>query len=154
MTSSSFLESLAGLATIRAFGWQKNSIATNMQLLDHSQRPFYLLNCLQKWLTLVLELLVAGIAILLIVLATQLKNGSGPGFTGVALINLAELAQTMTQTVTMWTMTEVAMGAVARIKKFREDTMDENLPTEIDQPPPEWPSHGSVRFWNVSAKYK
>ncbi len=48
-----------------------------MHLLDHSQRPFYLLYCLQRWLTLVLELLVAGIAVVVIVLATQLRNGGG-----------------------------------------------------------------------------
>ncbi|KAH8896000.1 putative ABC transporter [Thozetella sp. PMI_491] len=151
---TSFLESLSGLATIRALGWEQGCTEANWRKLDFSQRPFYLLSCLQRWLALVLDLLVAALAVILVCLATQLRDAGGPGFTGVALFNLASLAQTMTLTVTTWTVTEVAMGAVARIKNFQDDTPDETLPGEIDQPPPEWPMHGSVEFRNISAQYK
>ena len=154
MSSSSLLESLSGLATIRAFGWEKSSIASNIRLLDQSQWPFYLLFCLQRWLTLVLDLVVAGLAILLLTLATQLHGLSGPGFTGVALFNLASLAQTMTTTVTTFTLMEVAMGAVARIKKFRQETPTESLPAEDGMPPDDWPSRGHVEFRDVTASYR
>src|SRR5512140_1164350 len=54
-----FEESLRGLVTIRAFGWQQRLEDKNHALLDRSQRPFYLLFAVQRWLTLVLDLVVA-----------------------------------------------------------------------------------------------
>lgn len=51
---SHFTETLSGLTTIRAFGWQTQSAAKNRRLLDISQKPYYLLYCIQRWLNLVL----------------------------------------------------------------------------------------------------
>jgi ATP-binding cassette subfamily C (CFTR/MRP) protein 1 len=51
-----FLESLAGIVTIRAFGWSAAYRKKNSVLLDQSQVPFYLLFAIQNWLNLVLEL--------------------------------------------------------------------------------------------------
>lgn len=61
-----FTETLQGLATIRAFGWQQASHEQNLRLLDFSQKPYYLLYCIQRWLNLVLDLMVAVIAIILV----------------------------------------------------------------------------------------
>jgi hypothetical protein len=43
-------------------------------MLDLSQSPFYLLLCLQRWLNVVLDLLVAGIAVGVISLAIVLRG--------------------------------------------------------------------------------
>jgi ATP-binding cassette subfamily C (CFTR/MRP) protein 1 len=51
-----FLESLAGIVTIRAFGWTSAYRKKNSVYLDQSQVPFYLLFAIQNWLNLVLEL--------------------------------------------------------------------------------------------------
>ncbi len=126
----------------------------NETLLDQSQRPFYTLYCVQRWLTLVLDLVVAGLAIVLIVVAIELRDEHASGFSGVALFNLANLAQTMTTTVTTWTLMEVAMGAVARIKNFERNTPVEHTPLEIYTPPESWPTKGEVEFNNVVASYK
>lgn len=55
---SHFLESLNGLVTIRAFGWTEDFQENNLRLLDASQKPYYLLFCIQQWLALVLDLMV------------------------------------------------------------------------------------------------
>lgn len=55
---SHFIESLQGLGTIRAFGWAEEFNKKNLQILNISQKPYYLLFCIQKWLALILDLLV------------------------------------------------------------------------------------------------
>ena len=73
---SHFIETLSGLATIRAFGWQRQYKEKNQQLLEASQKPFYLLFCVQRWLELVVGLVVAGLATLLVGVVVALKaNG-------------------------------------------------------------------------------
>lgn len=56
---SHFLESLNGLVTIRAFGWAERFQESNLELLDASQKPYYLMFCIQRWLALILDLVVS-----------------------------------------------------------------------------------------------
>lgn len=56
---SHFLESLNGLVTIRAFGWAESFQEKNLDLLDASQKPYYLMFCIQRWLALVLDIIVS-----------------------------------------------------------------------------------------------
>lgn len=65
---SHFIESLQGLVTIRAFGWAEEFNRKNLSILDVSQKPYYLLFCIQRWLALVLDLLVTALAVILMVL--------------------------------------------------------------------------------------
>lgn len=150
---SHFAESLCGLLTLRAFGWQQAMERKNHQLLDRSQRPFYLLFAVQRWLTLVLDLMVAGIATLLIILVVELRPDLSAGFVGVALLNVIMFSQSIKLLITYWTNLETHIGAVARVKVFSESVKSEDLPTENDPVPTSWPSNGSIEFKDVSAAY-
>lgn len=85
---SHFIESLSGLVTIRAFGWADNFKQLNLKLLDVSQKPYYLLFCIQRWLGLLLDLIVAGLAVVLMVLVVKLRMEVSGGFVGLALLNV------------------------------------------------------------------
>ncbi len=82
---SHFTETVRGLETIRAFAWEKESRFKNHELLDRSQRPYYLLFCIQRWLNLVLDLIVAAEAILVVALALGLRTTTNAGLLGVSL---------------------------------------------------------------------
>jgi ATP-binding cassette subfamily C (CFTR/MRP) protein 1 len=83
-----FIESLAGLATLRAFGWEDEFKRQNSQYLQASQRPFFVLATIQRWLALVLNLIVSAIAIIVAVAAVELRGSIDPGFLGLALVNI------------------------------------------------------------------
>lgn len=151
---SQFTEILSGLATVRAFGWQRALEQKNCELLERSQRPFYLLFAVQRWLTLVLDLVVATIAVLLIVLVVKLRGTMSAGYVGIALFNVIMFSQSVRMLVTFWTTLETHIGAITRIKVFEGDCAGEDLPGEGASPPTEWPSRGTVKFTNVSAAYK
>lgn len=95
MCSSQFLESLSGLATLRAFGWQQENQMLNDELLDASQRPFYLLYMIQRWLTLILDLISASLAVVVVTIAVEMRTSSSPGFTGVALVSIINFADSL-----------------------------------------------------------
>ncbi|KAG4434582.1 hypothetical protein IFR05_009938 [Cadophora sp. M221] len=150
---SHFIETLNGLVTIRAFGWTEAYKNKNLRLLDASQKPYYLLLCIQRWLTLVLDLTVAGIAILLIILAVFLRDRINPGLLGIALVQVTNLGMTLAQLIMHWTTLETSLGAVARIKSFSEDTPSELLMGEDGTPEKQWPARGHLTFEGVSASY-
>lgn len=150
---SHFIETLHGLVTIRAFGWVEAYKSKNLRLVDESQKPFYLLLCIQRWLTLVLDLIVAGMAILLVALAVCLRGNTSAGILGIALVNITGLGYTLADLITQWTTLETSLGAIARIKSFSTNTPSELLEGEDVTPDAEWPAHGALTFENVSASY-
>ena len=69
-----FLECLEGLSTIRAFGWSLAAQDMEIERLDISQKPYYLLYCLQRWLSLVLDFMVAAVGIVVVALAVRVPQ--------------------------------------------------------------------------------
>lgn len=151
---SLFEESLSGLATIRAFGWQTSLSRKNDVLLDRSQRPFYLLFAVQRWLTLVLDLIVAAVAVLLIVLVVQLRGTVAAGGVGLALLNVIQFSQNVKLLVTFWTTLETQIGSVSRIRSFTDTAVSEDQPGEDNAPPKNWPAQGAIEFEKISASYR
>lgn len=149
-----FLESLSGLATLRAFGWQRDNVKLNNQLLDDSQRPFYLLYMIQRWLTLVVDLIGMGLALLVVGLAVSQRSSVSPGFTGVSLVNIISFTEQLKWTIIHYTALETSIGAVSRVKNFEANTISEHLPIEDTPPPKDWPSQGLLKIEHMTASYK
>jgi ATP-binding cassette subfamily C (CFTR/MRP) protein 1 len=57
-------------------------------LLQASQRPFFLLKTIQRWLTMVLNLIVSVLAVVLAIMAVELREKISPGLLGLALVNV------------------------------------------------------------------
>lgn len=150
---SNFIESLNGLVTIRAFGWSLDFETHNAALLDQSQRPFYMLFCIQRWLNLVLDLTVAGLSVLLMTLVVVLRQRFDAGLVGLALLKVMSFNLSLTEVIRWWTTLETSLGAVSRIKTFVQTTPSEHLPGEDQSVPVDWPSHGAIQFQNVTASY-
>lgn len=150
---SHFLETLDGLATIRAFGWQQQFRVTSLRRLDESQRPYYLLFCIQRWLNLVLDLMVAVLAVIVVSLAVTLRNSTSAGSLGVALNNVLGFTASLTHLVTFWTQLETSLGAIARLKNFEITVSPEETTEENVTPPENWPEYGAIDFRNVTAAY-
>ncbi|KAK3935755.1 P-loop containing nucleoside triphosphate hydrolase protein [Diplogelasinospora grovesii] len=156
---SYFISSFEGLTALRAYGWTRRAEDENLARLNESQRPYYLLFCIQRWLSLVLDLIVTGLAVLLVGLAVALRDRINPGLLGVALTSVMGIGQTLSMLIQMWTQLETSLGAVTRINQFERDT-----PKEQDGPdmPPggggenddgEWPTKGAITVRGLHAKY-
>jgi ABC-type multidrug transport system fused ATPase/permease subunit len=76
---------IEGLSTIQAFGWEADFRIANSKLLDATQRTYYMLHCMQRWLTLVLDLIVAAEAVIVVSLAVSLRHTTSVGLLGVSL---------------------------------------------------------------------
>ncbi|KAB8345849.1 hypothetical protein FH972_022904 [Carpinus fangiana] len=148
-----FVESLEGVLTVRAFGWQKRMEEEHDRLLDLSQKPFYLMLSIQRWLNLVLDLLVAGVAVAVIGLVVPLRSTLQSGYVGVALSNIMTLGETLRNLIMFWTMLETSIGAVTRILSFAKNTPVEGRDDLTEEPQPHWPDKGEINIKETSASY-
>jgi len=149
-----FLETLEGLTTIRAFSWTQDSLSQNYDLIDRSQKPFYLMGMIQKWLALVLDLIIMVMAVLVVGIAVALRNTISPGFTGVSLTQIISFTSYITTMILFWAQMETSIAAVARIRDFSKETESESSPEEDFDVPHDWPTSGKIEICNLSAKYR
>jgi ATP-binding cassette subfamily C (CFTR/MRP) protein 1 len=152
--SAQFLESLDGLTSIQAFSWVQHCLSRNYELVDKSQKPFYLMYMIQKWLALVLDLVVTALAVLVVGIAVKRRNEISAGFTGVSLTQLISFTTYLKMMILFWAQMETSIGAVARTKDFSRDTDKETQVEGDHKPPPDWPQAGRVEIDHLFATYK
>ncbi|RYP37100.1 hypothetical protein DL766_001674 [Monosporascus sp. MC13-8B] len=128
-----FLDTLRGIATLRAFGFVSEVVSKNAGLLNSSQRPAYLLPMVQEWLNLVLALVVMVLATVLTTLAVRLHSSSG--FAGASLVTLMAFGENLSGIVIYYTRLETSIGAIARLKNFNETVKPEDRDNEDALPP-------------------
>ncbi|KAJ0103969.1 hypothetical protein J7T55_010986 [Diaporthe amygdali] len=148
-----FLDLLQGLSTVRAFAWGPRFIERYLDLLDASQRPFYQLFCIQRWLGLVLDLMTAVLVTVMMVLVVKLRAQLSAQYVALAFVQVMSFGQSLAHVIQDWTQLETSFGAVARVKTFCTVTESENRPAETGVVPEDWPAHGRVTIENLVASY-
>ncbi|KAK6086081.1 ABC multidrug transporter [Seiridium cupressi] len=148
-----FTETLNGVATIRAFGWQQDFQEENIRFLDQSQKSFYLLFCVQRWLNVVMDLFVTGIAIVLVSFAVEFTSTTSRGAIGLSMVTLISFNNSLSRVISSWTNMETSLGAVARLRDFIQDTPREDSVAQFLEPPESWPSTGAIQINGLTATY-
>lgn len=148
---SHFVETFSGLVTIRAFAWQADFQRKHDILLNESQKPYYLMFAIQRWLNLILDLLVTALAVTIVALATQVHSSGGA--LGVALSNIVSFSRVLTYVIQAWTQMETSLGSISRLKGFTLETYTEHLADEVIDPGTQWPSQGEIQFNGLTVSY-
>ncbi|KAK6448017.1 hypothetical protein FP744_10004267 [Trichoderma asperellum] len=148
-----FLETVEGVVTIRSFGWSSAAEEKSLEALNWSLQPRYALMCVQRWLSLVLNLIVSGIAIGLIALAVKFKGTTTGGDIGAALNLIMVANTTLVKLVEYWASLEVSLGAIARLRNVELYTPREDLPEEDLVTYAGWPTKGEAYIADLDAGY-
>nr|CAC28822.2 related to multidrug resistance-associated protein [Neurospora crassa] len=167
-----FLETVTagGVATIRAFGWDKRFRDRLARMMDEAQKPFYMLACIQQWLALVLDLVVGGMAVVLVGVAVGVapdpekagssKSAVSAGALGVSLVLVMTFNELIVQALQAWTRLETSIGAVARVRDFVRTTPKEEDPAAdcdnggcVGDGLAGWPSRGEIKIEKICASY-
>ncbi|EOO03202.1 putative abc multidrug transporter protein [Phaeoacremonium minimum UCRPA7] len=150
---SRFLECISGLSTIQAFGWEEYYERNQWSFLDTSQRAYYLFQCLQRWLTVTIDLVVAMLSIILAIVLIQMRSSIGGGYIAVGLVNIMTFNGQLKTVIMHWTSMEIALGAIARIRGFSTVTENENEGQGTAECPPGWPAKGGIQVKNLTVSY-
>lgn len=154
MLHTKFGETASGLVTIRANGFVGEMRKKFIEKFDRSQEPFYLLFMAQRWLQLVLQLVVAGLAVVIACVAVGLRGKVAPGAVGVAFLNVTTIGSTLTNFIIAWTSLETSLGAISRIAVFERDTPKEIADGEEKTVVSDaWPREGHAQIQNIYATY-
>lgn len=145
-------ETASGLLHIRAFGWEQQCLEEGLSWLDASQKPFYHMFAIQRWLTLAMDLIVLSMAMVLLPVAFNVESSSTANSVALSLITLIYFSDSLSGIIMYWTHVETGLGALARIRNLVQTTPQE---TKRDgEVGPNWPESGRVEMVDVVAKYR
>ena len=99
----------------------------------------------------VLQLVVAIMATVVVVIATQVRASSA--LTGASLVTLMTFGDVLNYIIRWWTQVETSIRAVGRLKGFSEKVVSENLEEEDFIPAVGWPFRGGIEIDRASASY-
>ncbi|OJJ69537.1 hypothetical protein ASPBRDRAFT_198193 [Aspergillus brasiliensis CBS 101740] len=150
---SNFLEAMSGLPSIRAYGWSEDYKRRALATLEASQKPFYALYCIQRWLSVVLDLLLAGIAVVVVAIALSMVGNSNMAMLGISLFNIVCFSGTLQVLVTQWIDLETSIGAVSRIRSYVQQRETEDPAAGLEIMPNLWPEKGDIQISGVVASY-
>lgn len=124
-------ETAADVQHIRAFCWQAGFLARGLELLDQLQKPCYYMFCIQRWLTLVLDLCVLAMAVVLVALGLSFSHTTTQSAMGLALVNVISLSEMLSQLIDSWVELETSLGTIARLRTFVGQTPAEGEPSPV-----------------------
>lgn len=148
---SQLTEMISGLEHIRSFGWEDEALNESFILLDHSQVSVYYMATIQRWLLLMLDMLITIITLCLVVLASYWTATTSQPSIGLGLLATTEWNVNVTNLINYWTKLETSLGAAERLRSFIAETpveKDRNTEELVD-----WPVRGAISFKNVTARY-
>ncbi|KAK2076831.1 hypothetical protein QBZ16_005057 [Prototheca wickerhamii] len=147
---SHFLETLAGLPTVRAFRQQGAFGQLNWKLLDASNRAWWPSQVINRWLSVRLELLGTGVVFGAAVFASAVQAVPA-GLAGLSITAAMQVTDMLSWMVRMSTEMEINMNAVERLTEYL--TVDTEAAAIIPdhRPPPGWPTEA---LENLVVRYR
>lgn len=148
-----FSETASGLRHIRAFGWKGANFNRSVYILDESQKPYYGMSSIQRWLGFYLDMFACAIGTTVAAFALKFPHTTSAPALGLSFLNLVWFGLALGFFIQAWVSLETSVGALSRLREFLDDTPVERDVTPTDLPP-NWPNAGHVEFKNVTAQYR
>ncbi|GBF89551.1 canalicular multispecific organic anion transporter [Raphidocelis subcapitata] len=145
-------ETLTGLPTIRAFGRQDFFASINRTNLEESNRAWWPIQLLNRWLSMRLEL-TGAMLVFFTAVAVGVLLPRNAGLAGFALTSALNLTGTLAWLVRQTTELEVAMNSVERMVEYQDEAEEAPALTAV-RPPPLWPQHGAITATKLQVRYR
>ncbi|KAF9436259.1 hypothetical protein BGZ76_004464 [Entomortierella beljakovae] len=148
-----FNETLNGLATIRAYGFQKRFTSRNLVNLDNNNRTFFLLWSTNRWLHWRVDIAGASVAFITGVLVLQNWGKIAAGWAALSMTYSLMFTGTIVWVIRIYAMNEMNLNSVERIVEYMD--LEEEPPAIIEgsRPPASWPHAGEIVVENLTMRY-
>lgn len=149
---TSVSEASQGLVYVRSFGWKRQQLDEGLRALDNSQKPTFMLASGQHLLQLCVYSLMAILTLVLSLLALYISHGRTANSIGAAFLSIVVLGERLSDSIQNWTVLEIAIGALERVRSFLKNTPRERSGTS--SLPENWPSKGEIVVEDLTARYR
>ncbi|KAG0337645.1 hypothetical protein BG000_005188, partial [Podila horticola] len=148
-----FNETLNGLATIRAYGFERQFLSKNLTNLDDNNRTFFLLWSTNRWLHWRVDVAGASVSFTTGILVLQNWGKIAPGWAALSLTYSLMFTNTIVWVIRMYATNEMNLNSVERIAEYMELEEEPAAIIEGSRPPASWPHAGEITVDHLVMKY-
>ncbi|KAF9173923.1 hypothetical protein BGX21_011267 [Mortierella sp. AD011] len=148
-----FNEAITGIATIRAYGFERRFLSKNLVNLDNNNRTFFLLWSTNRWLHWRVDVTGALVSFITGMLILQNWDSIAPGWAAMSLTYSLRFTMTIVWIIRIYAENEMNMNAVERVCEYMD--LEEEPPAIIEgsRPPASWPHAGEIVVDHLTMKY-
>ncbi|KAG0049393.1 hypothetical protein BGZ83_005801 [Gryganskiella cystojenkinii] len=148
-----FNEALNGLATIRAYGFERRFLSKNLTNQDNNNRTFFLLWSTNRWLHWRVDIAGALVAFVTGLLILQNYGRIEPGWAALSLSYSLMFTGTIVWLIRIYANNEMNLNSVERVAEYMELEEEPAAIIEGSRPPASWPYAGEIVVENLTMKY-
>ncbi|KAK4511114.1 uncharacterized protein ATC70_012325 [Mucor velutinosus] len=149
---SVFTETIAGVATIRAFGATQQFLRTMMDCIDANARPFFYTWSVTRWVSVRYSMSSAAINFAACAFTLWNLGKLDVALAGFGLSFVLMFTDSMFWGIRQYTSLEMSFNAIERIVEFMEIDQEAPAITSI-RPPPRWPTQGAIEVRDLEVRY-
>ncbi|KAK9456561.1 hypothetical protein V1511DRAFT_208660 [Dipodascopsis uninucleata] len=148
-----FGETLAGVTTIRAYGYESRFIDENLARIDTNSRPYWALWACSRWMSLRVEITGGIVATFAGAFVVSSVGGIDSGLAGLCLTYAISFSENMLWLILLYAVNEMNMNSVERIGEYLE--LEQEAPDIIpaSRPPEDWPTQGAIEIDHLCLRY-
>ncbi|KAF8939485.1 hypothetical protein BGZ47_008153 [Haplosporangium gracile] len=148
-----FNETVNGLTTIRAYGFERRFQAKNLSNLDDNNRAFYWLSSVGRWLGWRLDLTSALVSFCTGLLILQRWDQIESGWAALCLSYSTMFNSCVAWMIRSYALNEMNMNSLERVIEYMN--VEEEAPAIIEdsRPPASWPHAGQILIEHLTVKY-
>lgn len=98
--------------------------------------------------------MAAVLAVALVATIVTWHDKFNAGSVGISLVMIIGFSTSLMQVLKSWTSMESSIGAIARVKRFAEETETEDVFGGHEDLHPKWPQTGSLQIENLDASHR
>ncbi|KAG0375854.1 hypothetical protein BGX24_008580 [Mortierella sp. AD032] len=148
-----FNETLVGIATIRAYGFQDRFVTRNLVNVDDNNRTFFLLWTANRWLHWRVDIAGALVSFSTGMLILQYSDTIQPGWAAMSLTYALMFTGTVVWVIRSYTEAELCMNSVERVVEYIDLEAEPAAIIPGSRPPASWPHKGEIAVSNLTMKY-
>ncbi|KAK9468542.1 hypothetical protein V1512DRAFT_259739 [Lipomyces arxii] len=148
-----FGETLVGITTIRAYGYEDRFIKENEERIDDNNRPFWSVWVCNRWMSYRVDVVSSLVSFFTAVFVLIFNGKIDSGLAGLSLTYAVMFADGLMWFVWLYAMNEMNMNSVERINEYMY--IEQEAPEVIDghRPPSGWPAKGAIKVDDLSLRY-
>ncbi|KAJ5721310.1 uncharacterized protein N7483_009244 [Penicillium malachiteum] len=153
MVYARFGEAITGVASIRAYGVEKDFERTIEESIDMMNGAYFLTFSNQRWLSVRLDAVATCLVFVIGVLVVTSRFDVSPSISGLILSYILAIAQMLQFTVRQLAEVENDMNATERVHYYGTE-LEQEAPLQLGQVPTSWPEKGRIEFQDAQMRYR
>ncbi|KAG0274868.1 hypothetical protein BGZ95_009402, partial [Linnemannia exigua] len=150
---SHFAETLNGVTTIRAFGFEGRFNSLYQELLDVHNRPYFYVWVCNRWLSIRVDILSAFVSLFAGVFIILRRDTIDSGAAGLSLTYSLAFTHHVLWFVRTLAFNEINMNCVERVQEYMILPQEAPAIIGFHRPPIDWPTQGEIQVENLVMQY-